>query len=418
MKKLLAILLAIAMLLALTACAGGTNPTDKPTEAPTDKPNDETNSDTTPADDSAEPIRIGIWTSLTGASAIEGELIENGARLAAEQWNAKGGIKGRKIEFVVYDDQSTTEGAVTATTRLIENDKVDAIIGSNLSNAIVATANLIEEAGIPFVGSGTGTAWTKCGYHYIFRGTVVNSFMNEGFVRVAAEEMGVKNAAFIWVETENGQTASADIKEYCQKYNVNLAYEGTYQSSDTDFTAQVTNTIKANPDGVMLFGLANELSLIVKQLRQAGYNGYIYMAEAGASVDLIDVAGSAADGIIFTAAYVVPPEPAKATSELMKEMLEAYVAMYGEMPATDVAFRVYDGANLLFTAFENAADMNDKDSVRDAFYNIKDYEGIAGTFDFSAKDGDGLSGCNVYMIIGGEYYAFDKATLESKLPVG
>ena len=141
------------------------------------------------------------------------------------------------------------------------------------------------------------------------------------------------------------------------------------------------------------------------------------MAEAGASVDLIDVAGSAADGIIFTAAYVVPPEPSKATSELMKEMLEAYVYMYGEMPATDVAFRVYDGANLLFTAFENAADMNDKDSVRDAFYNIKGYEGIAGTFDYSAKDGDGLSGCNAYMIIGGEYYAFDKATLEKEVPV-
>ena len=411
MKKLFAILLVVAMLLALAGCAGG----EKPSDNPSDKPSD--SSDTSNPSSNADPIRIGIWTSLTGASAIEGELIENGARLAAAQWNAKGGIKGRQIDFVVYDDQSTTEGAVTATTRLIENDKVDAIIGSNLSNAIVATASLIEEAGIPFVGSGTGTAWTKCGYNYIFRGTVVNSFMNEGFVRVAAEEMGVKNAAFIWVETENGQTASAAIKGYCEQYGVNISYEGTYQSSDTDFTAQVTNTIKANPDGVMLFGLANELSLIVKQLRQAGYNGYIYMAEAGASVDLIDVAGSAADGIVFTAAYVVPSEPAKATSELMKEMLEAYVEMYGEMPATDVAFRVYDGANLLFTAFENATDMNDKDSVRDAFYNIKGYEGIAGTFDYSAKDGDGLSGCNVYMIIGGEYYAFDKATLEKEVPV-
>ena len=400
MKKLFAILLVVAMLLALAGCAGGETSSDNPSN----------NSNASVSSSDADPIRIGIWTSLTGASAIEGELIENGARLAAAQWNAKGGINGRQIDFVVYDDQSTTEGAVTATTRLIENDKVDAIIGSNLSNSIVATASLIEEAGIPFVGSGTGTAWTKCGYHYIFRGTVVNSFMNEGFVRVAAEEMGVKNAAFIWVETENGQTACADIKEY-------IANEGTSQSSDTDFTAQVTNTNKANPDGVMLFGLANELSLIVKQLRQAGYNGYIYMAEAGASVDLIDVAGSAADGIIFTAAYVVPPEPSKATSELMKEMLEAYVDMYGEMPATDVAFRVYDGANLLFTAFENAADMNDKDSVRDAFYNIKGYEGIAGTFDYSAKDGDGLSGCNAYMIIGGEYYAFDKATLEKEVPV-
>ena len=191
MKKLFAILLVVAMLLALAGCAGGETSSDNPSN----------NSNASVSSSDADPIRIGIWTSLTGASAIEGELIENGARLAAAQWNAKGGINGRQIDFVVYDDQSTTEGAVTATTRLIENDKVDAIIGSNLSNSIVATASLIEEAGIPFVGSGTGTAWTKCGYHYIFRGTVVNSFMNEGFVRVAAEEMGVKNAAFIWVET-------------------------------------------------------------------------------------------------------------------------------------------------------------------------------------------------------------------------
>ena len=186
MKKLFAILLVVAMLLALAGCAGGETSSDNPSN----------NSNASVSSSDADPIRIGIWTSLTGASAIEGELIENGARLAAAQWNAKGGINGRQIDFVVYDDQSTTEGAVTATTRLIENDKVDAIIGSNLSNSIVATASLIEEAGIPFVGSGTGTAWTKCGYHYIFRGTVVNSFMNEGFVRVAAEEMGVKKRCF------------------------------------------------------------------------------------------------------------------------------------------------------------------------------------------------------------------------------
>lgn len=402
MKKFLAILMAIAMLLAMAACGNGD--ADKGNEGNV-------------SDNGADPIRIGIWTSLTGASAIEGELIENGARLAAAQWNAKGGINGRPIEFVVYDDQSTTEGAVTATTRLIEQDKVDAIIGSNLSNAIVATANLIESAGIPFVGSGTGTAWTKCGYNYIFRGTVINTFMNEGFVKAAAEEMGVKNTAFIWVETENGQTSSAAIKGFCDKYGVNIVYEGTYQSTDTDFTGQVTNTINANPDGVMLFGLANELSLIVKQLRQAGYNGYIYMAEAGASVDLIDVAGDAANGIIFTAAYVVPPTPAEATSKLMEEMLNAYVDMFGEMPATDVAFRVYDGANLLFTAFQNAEDMNDKDSVRDAFRKITGYVGIGGTFDFTAADGDGLSGCNTYMIIDGSYYLFDKDTLLEKIPV-
>lgn len=413
MKKVVALLLAVVMLLSLAACS---KTETNETKAPANNAQSGTNTAGNTAS-SADPIRIGIWTSLTGASAIEGELIENGARLAAAQWNANGGINGRPIEFIVYDDQSTTEGAVTATTRLIEQDKVDAIIGSNLSNAIVATADLIESAGIPFVGSGTGTAWTKCGYNYIFRGTVINTYMNEGFVKVAAEEMGVKNAAFIWVETENGQTASAAIKGFCDQYGVNLAYEGTYQSSDTDFTGQVTNTIAANPDGVFLFGLANELSLIVKQLRQAGYEGYIYMAEAGASVDLMEVAGSAANGIVFTAAYIVPPTPEEATSELMRDMLTAYVEMFGEMPATDVAFRVYDGANLLFTAFQNAADMNDKDSVRDAFRQISGYQGIGGTFDYTAGDGDGLSGCNVYMIIDGSYHVFDKATLEAAIPV-
>lgn len=412
MKKTIAILLALSMLLSLAACGSKTAPAEsKPAEAPA------ASNETAAAQTNEAPVRIGIWTSLTGASAIEGELIENGARLAAKQWNDKGGIHGRQIEFVVYDDQSTTEGAVTATTRLIESDKVDAIIGSNLSNAIIATADLIETAGIPFVGSGTGTAWTNCGYNYIFRGTVVNSFLNEGFVKTAAEEMGVKNAAFIWVETENGQTSSAAIKQYCENYGVNITYEGTYQSTDTDFTGQVTNAIKANPDGIMLFGLANELSLIVKQLRQAGYKGYIYMAEAGASVDLMQVAGDAANGIVFSAAYIVPPTPEEATTDLMREMLEAYVEMYGEMPATDVAFRVYDGANLLFTAFENAEDMNNKDSVRDAFRAIAGYEGIGGTFDFTSETGDGLSGCNMYMIIDGKYHTFDKAKLEAEVPV-
>ena len=96
MKKLFAILLVVAMLLALAGCAGGETSSDNPSN----------NSNASVSSSDADPIRIGIWTSLTGASAIEGELIENGARLAAAQWNAKGGINGRQIDFVVYDDRN------------------------------------------------------------------------------------------------------------------------------------------------------------------------------------------------------------------------------------------------------------------------------------------------------------------------
>lgn len=411
MKKL-SIFLVLVMLLTLAACGGDTGGSS------TSKDPVDSSQASTPADTGGvDSLRIGIWTSLTGASAIEGELVQKGAELAADQWNKKGGVNGRSVEFIIYDDQSTTEGAVTATTRLIENDKVDAIMGSNLSNSIVATADLIEAAGIPFVGNGTGSAWTNAGYHYIFRGTCVNTYINEAFVRTMAEEMGVKDAAFLYVETENGQTAAADIEDYCEKYGVNLVYEGTYQSADSDFTGQVANIVSSKPEGVMLFGLANELSLVVRQLRQGGYNGYIYMAEAGASVDLMQVAGDAANGIVFSAAYVVPPTPEESPSDRMGEMLKAYVDLHGGMPATDVAFRAYDGMNLLLTAFANAEDIDDKDSIRDAFLAIQGYEGIGGTFDFTAGTGDGLSTCNVYMIIDGSYHIFDRAELEAAIPV-
>lgn len=364
-----------------------------------------------------ESITIGMFTSLTGASAIEGEMVKNGAELAAKLINQDGGVNGRPIEFIIYDDQSTPEGSVTAVTRMIESDHVDAIMGSNLSNNIIAVADQVEKAKIPFVGNGTGYAWTNCGYQYIYRATVNNIYINETFVRVMAEEMGVKNAAFLYVQTENGQTAAKAIHEYFEKYGVTAGYEGTYQSADTDFTGQVTNIIKADPEGVVLFGLANELALIVKQLRQGGYDGYIYMAEAGASIDLINVAGDAANGIVFSAAYVVPEKPDDAPTENMKAMLEEYVAEYGVMPITDVAYRSFDGLNLMAEAFRTASDMEDLESVRDAFQNIKGYDGLGGTFDFTKGTGDGLEACSMYMILDGTYHLFDKEKLLTELPV-
>lgn len=419
-KKLVSLMVGVALLASLIAgCgtggsnqsqpAGGTQETKPENQEQSQKPEE--------GDAKGEAITIGMFTSLTGASAIEGEMVKNGAELAAKLINEDGGVNGRPIEFIIYDDQSTPEGSVTAVTRMIESDHVDAIMGSNLSNNIIAVADQVEKAKIPFVGNGTGYAWTNCGYQYIYRATVNNIYINETFVRVMAEEMGVKNAAFLYVQTENGQTAAKAIHEYFEKYGVTAGYEGTYQSADTDFTGQVTNIIKADPEGVVLFGLANELALIVKQLRQGGYDGYIYMAEAGASIDLINVAGDAANGIVFSAAYVVPGQPDDAPTEIMKDMLEEYVAEYGVMPITDVAYRSFDGLNLMAEAFRTASDMDDLESVRDAFQNIKGYEGLGGTFDFTKGTGDGLESCSMYMILDGTYHLFDKEKLLTELPV-
>jgi len=410
-KRIVSMLL--SMLLVLSILAGCGQSANVPsTESPTTSSQPSSSETSKPANN--DPIRIGVFTSLTGASAIEGEMIRNGAELARKLVNEAGGINGRQVEYIIYDDQSTPEGAVKAVTRMIESDKVDAIIGGNLSNNIIAVAPLIEEAKIPFVGHGTGAAWTNAGYKYIFRGTAVNKAIHEAFV-TTMEEMGEKTAALLYVQTENGQTSAEDIKTRLKNHNIQLIYEATYQSSDTDFTAQCTNILKSKASGIIFFGLSNELALAVQQIRRLGYEGYIYMAEAPATKDMIKVLGEDADGIIFSAAYVIPDSVEDATNDVQKAMLKAYVDEYGGMPLSDTAFRAFDGANLMFEAFRTAKDMNDGPSVADAFRSIKGYEGLAGKFDFTDGSGDGLSVAAKLMVLGEKYYAFDKAKVEEAI---
>lgn len=357
-----------------------------------------------------DPIRIGVFSNLTGGAAIEGEMILNGAELARKLTNDAGGINGRQVEFVIYDDASSPEGAVKAVTRMIESDNVDAIIGGNLSNNIIAVAPIIEEAGIPFVGHGTAVSWTNAGYDYIFRGTAVSTAIHEAFV-TSMEEMGEKTAAMLYVQSEQGQVGHDDIVGRLENHGIDLIWEGTFQAGDTDFTGQCTNLINSGADGVILFGIANDLALALQQLRRMGYEGYIYMAEAAATKDMIIVAGEDANGIIFSAAYVIPDEVEDATNDAQKAMLAAYVDEYGVMPLSDTAFRAFDGTNLMFEAFRTATDMDDKDAVADAFRAINGYEGLGGTFNFTDGSGDGLAVASRLMVVNGKYNAFDKEVL-------
>ena len=357
-----------------------------------------------------KPIRIGVFSNLTGGAAIEGEMIMNGAELARKLANDAGGINGRPVEFIVYDDASTPEGAVKAVTRMIESDNVDAIIGGNLSNNIIAVAPIIEEAGIPFVGHGTAVSWTNAGYKYIFRGTAVSTAIHEACV-TSMVEMGEKPAAILYVQSEQGQVGYDDITGRLQNHDIELIWEGTFQAGDTDFTGQCSNLINSKADGIILFGIANDLALALQQLRRMGYEGYIYMAEAAATKDMIIVAGEDANGIIFSAAYVIPDEIEDATNDAQKAMLTAYVEEYGTMPLSDTAFRAFDGTNLMLEAFRTASDMDDPEAVTDAFRAIKGYEGLGGTFDFTDGSGDGLAVASQLMVVDGKYHAFDKELL-------
>lgn len=405
MKKVFSLLLTLCLVLSLAACGGG-NDAGKDDSAPADSsaPADTGSEDSGSDAASGDTIKIGLYATITGPNALAGEMAEKGARLAIKEINEAGGVNGRMLELVVYDDKSTPEGAVRAVTRMVDVDKVVAMVGSNSSPNIVAASQITEDAGVLQIGCGTSPSYTNAGYQYIFRGTANANLPNAAFVD-AMISMGVTKVAILSIASENGVSGVNSTKELMPD-SMEIVCEEQYQPTDTDFTGQIAKVIASGADGVILYGTTSDSALAIKQLRSNGYTGYIYGPEALGVPDIINVGGEAAENVIFGSGAIIPASIDDAANDVEKAMLTAFVEEYGEMPVSDVVYRGYDSAKLIAIALQNASDINDPDSVREAVLGITNHEGIAGTYDFSDGSGDGLSTARAYIVNGGKNVLF------------
>ena len=407
MKKLFALVLSLAMLLSLAACGGtSTERTDEPVK------NEESTEPEAPADGENKPIKIGVYGMFTGATAGHGICQLEGIQQVCDAVNADGGINGRLLELVSYDDAGTTEGATKAATRLIEEDGVQVIAGDLLSSNVLAVAPLAEAAKVLHVGTGTGASWTNIGLDYTYRAVAIGTLpvitMGEELV-----DMGMKSIALISVESEYGQSGRNDVLKVAEDCGIEVKADLTYQSADTDFTGIIAKAMAAEADTIVLYGLSTELAMIVKQLRQNGYNDLVFTAEGVTASEMFTVCGSASNGVVGASAYFIPPTPDGGTSELMREQLKIYYDEKGEMPYGEAFYRGYDQMSLIVEALKNCDNPDSGESIMNAFREISGLTLMGGTFDFTAGTGDGLSATNKYMIMDGAIVAYDKATLEA-----
>lgn len=350
-------------------------------------------------------IKIGLYGTITGSNALAGEMMAKGAQLAVKKINAEGGVNGATVKLVVYDDKSTPEGAVKAVTRMIDVDKVIAMVGSNSSPNIIASAQISEAAKVIQVGGGTSPAYTHTTYKYIFRGTANAALPNQAFVN-AMREMGAKKVGLFSVASEYGKSGIANVKKLMGN-DFEIVADVQYQPTDTDYTGQIFRILNAKADSVVVYGMTNELALAIKQLRRNGFTGYIYGPEGLGVPDIYNVAGEAANKVIFGSGAVIPQSIDGAANDVEKEFLKAFVAEYGALPVSDVAYRGYDSATLICEALRHAKNLNDPDSIRSAFIAIKNFSGIAGNYDFTDASGDGLTVCRTYVIQDKKHVLYD-----------
>lgn len=346
-------------------------------------------------------IKIGYFGPLTGGTAQAGQAALNGVQIAVNELNEAGGVLGKQLEIVSYDDKSSPEEAVKAATKLVQVDKVNAIFGSLHSANVQAAAPVIEEAKTICVAGGTSPTWLEQGYTYLFR-SISNSSVSAKQLAKYADSQNLRKIALFTSNSEYGTSGAEEFQEACKDYDIEFVASETMTDGDRDFTGQFAKINASAPDAVFVWCLGDDLGAVTKQLRQSGFNGPILGSESYTLPEILENAGDAANGVAFASQYIVYSDPNDAEDELMKQFLERYIEEFGEPPASDNAFRAYDGVMMIAEAME-AAQTDSGEALRDAYNNIDGHVGLAGTFSYVGKNGEGIDSMRIFQIQDGKY---------------
>ena len=338
-----------------------------------------------------EPIRIGSFLSVTGPAAFLGDPELKTLKLYVEKINSQGGVLGRKLELVHYDDGGDASKANGLVKRLIESDKVDFIVGGSTTGTTMSAAPLIEKAGIPFVSLAGGLIVVDPVKKWIFKTPGSDRHSIERIM----DDMKKKGISKIGLMTETsglGQSSKAEAQKAAPKYGITFVGEEAYGPKDTDMTPQLTRLHNASGvQAVAVFGFGQGPAVVTKNYAQLAIKLPLYQTHGVASNEFIQLAGKASEGVRMSspALLVVDELPA---SDPQKSVLVAYrdeyKKFYKEEPSTFGGY-AYDGLTIVIDAIKKSKDVN-KEKVRDAIENTKGYVGTSGVINMSATDHTGL----------------------------
>ncbi|MBQ7487968.1 MAG: ABC transporter substrate-binding protein, partial [Clostridia bacterium] len=219
---------------------------------------------------SAMAYTIGHYGGFTGAVATAGSNGRDAILLAVKQWNEKGGVLGEEINVELYDDGSTTEGAVKGVSYLLDQVEVDGLIGSQLSGNIQATGDIVDQYEIPEVATGMNPAWLQQGWTYLFR-SLPSSAGGAAPLVDAMEELKSDKVASLVYQDDGNTSAYAQVKaEIESRGTVEIIDEQQAMVGETDWTGPLSAIVADNPNGVILFAQAEQGSVMVRQLRSLG----------------------------------------------------------------------------------------------------------------------------------------------------
>ncbi|HEY5898512.1 MAG TPA: ABC transporter substrate-binding protein [Burkholderiales bacterium] len=338
-----------------------------------------------------EPIRIGAFLSVTGPAAFLGDPEQKTLELYVEKLNAAGGVLGRKLQLVAYDSAGDAEKARAYVKRLIEQDKVDVLVGGSTTGETMAAVPLAEAAGIPFISLAGAVVIIEPVKKWVFKTPHTDRMACEK-VFVDMRERGATKAALISGAGGFDRSMRAECLKVAAKNGVQIIADESYGAGDTDMTAQLTK-IKNTPgvQAVLNCGFGQGPAIVTKNYRQLGITTPFYQSHGVASKQYVKLSGDAAEGVRLPAAALLVADTLPA-EDAQKKVVVSYKHEYEKRFNQEVSTfggHAYDGLMLVVEAMKRAGSA-DKAKVRDALESTKGYMGTAGVVNMSATDHMGL----------------------------
>jgi branched-chain amino acid transport system substrate-binding protein len=346
-------------------------------------------------------IKIGVVQPLSGAFAASGTDVTEGAKIAADQINASGGVLGKRLELLIQDTKSNPTEAASAAERLIVHDKVAALLGASASTATLAVMPKLIEYKVPMlVETSSSSKITTAGNPYIFRIAPPSEVEAAVFGKMVTR-VGIKKADFLAVNNDWGRGTAEEFSKMLKENGIGVGLVEYMDQSAVDMSSQLSKIKSSGSDTVFVTTAVEQLSLVLKQASELGLQARIISTGGSQNPDqLIQNAGKAADGswhLVFFAPWSPEATPDPAAAKAFVEEWNKRKLPFGGLTSS---FRGYDGVRAIAEAIKIAGKV-DPEATRAAFWKV-DILGLNGPIRFEkngpAGQESGQSAANVYLV--------------------
>jgi len=348
---------------------------------------------------SGDTINIGAVLDISGPSSSLGIPERDTLQMLVDQLNAKGGINGRQIKMTILDNKSDETESVLAVKKLIDSEKVSAIIGASSSGTSLAMLDTVQKEGVPLISLATNSMIVEpvTNRKWVFKMAQSDSIVAGNMIKYAKSK-GAARVAVLYMNNAFGDGGKKALLKAAADNGISVVFEDKFEATDKEMSAQLIKIKGSDAQAVLVWAIPPSASIVTRNYRELGLNIPLIHSHGIANQNFLDLAGDAANGIVLPVGKIVVAEQLP-DSDPQKQVLLSYAKDFTtkfNTPPNTFGGHAWDAFNMLVNAIKEVG--ADRAKIRDALENTKNFVGISGVFNMSDRDHNGLDESCMVMV--------------------